>query len=44
MIDEAMRKTTAHPAFDNVKLLNWERASRIAAVICFFSLLFFVSS
>ena len=32
MIDEAMRKTVAHPEHEDVTLLNFERASRIAAV------------
>ncbi len=32
MIDEALKKTIPHPEFPDVSLLNWERASRIAAV------------
>ncbi len=32
MIDEALKKTVPHSEFPEISLLNWERASRIAAV------------
>ena len=33
MIDEKYKKTISHPDFENVKLLNFERASKIADIV-----------